>query len=61
QAILTSSKYRLELGGQIGLDHKTGKLVKGGLASQTQQTLSNIKNVLSEVDCVAEGDEITKE
>jgi len=49
QAILTAGKYRLELGGQIGLDSKTSKLVEGGLASQTQKTISNIKNVLNEL------------
>ena len=49
QAILTENKYRLELGGQIGLNPQTGKLVEGGVSSQTEQTLKNIEGVLSEL------------
>lgn len=48
QGILTDSKQRLELGGQIGLDPKTMKLVEGGLEAETKQAISNIKGVLSE-------------
>jgi 2-iminobutanoate/2-iminopropanoate deaminase len=49
QAILHNFKYAMELSGQIGLDPQTGKLVEGGIEEQTKQTLTNIKNVLSEV------------
>lgn len=49
QAILTSSKYRLELGGQIGLDPETGTLIKGEIKSQTEQTLKNIEGILLEL------------
>jgi 2-iminobutanoate/2-iminopropanoate deaminase len=47
--VLHDHKYTLEVGGQVGLDPKTGKLVEGGIAAQTEQTLKNIKAVLSEV------------
>ena len=36
----------LFLSGQIPLDPKTGKLVKGDIGQQTQQVLENIKGVL---------------
>jgi 2-iminobutanoate/2-iminopropanoate deaminase len=32
--------------GQIGLDPKTGKLVEGGITTQTRQVLENLKAVL---------------
>lgn len=35
------------LTGQIGLDHKTGELVEGGIMAETRQTLENIKEVLA--------------
>ena len=47
--VLHDFKYTLELGGQVGLDPKTGKLVEGGIGPQTEQTLKNIKAVLAEV------------
>lgn len=34
------------LSGQIGLEAKSGKLVEGGVASETKQALENIKAVL---------------
>ncbi len=34
------------LSGQVGIDHKTRKLVDGGIQSETKQTLENIKAVL---------------
>ena len=34
------------LSAQIGLEPKTGKLVEGGIAAETKQTLENIKAVL---------------
>lgn len=49
QAVLTANEFKLELSGQIGLDPKTGKLVEGGVSSQTEQTFKNIENVLSEL------------
>ena len=48
QGILTANKFRLELSGQIGLDPQTGKLVEGGISSQTEQIFSNIESILSE-------------
>ena len=36
----------LFLSGQIGKDHETGKLVKGGIKAETEQTILNIKDVL---------------
>jgi 2-iminobutanoate/2-iminopropanoate deaminase len=33
--------------GQLGIDPKTGKLVEGGIESQTQQALENVKFILS--------------
>jgi len=36
----------LFLTGQIGKDHQTGKLVSGGIASETKQVIKNIKDVL---------------
>ena len=32
--------------GEKGFDPKTGKLVPGGIAAETRQTLENIKNIL---------------
>ena len=34
------------LTGQIGKNHKTGKLIKGGIEAETKQTLQNIEAVL---------------
>ena len=47
-AVLYDYKYHLEISGQSGRDSKTGKLSDGILA-QTEQTLQNIKTILSEV------------
>lgn len=49
QAILESSKYRLEISGQVGINVDTGKLVEGGIETETKQTFDNIKAILSEV------------
>ncbi|OED45111.1 reactive intermediate/imine deaminase [Flavobacteriaceae bacterium (ex Bugula neritina AB1)] len=35
------------LSGQVGMDHKTRKLVSGGIQPETKQTLENIKAVLA--------------
>jgi 2-iminobutanoate/2-iminopropanoate deaminase len=35
------------LTGQIGKNHTTGQLVKGGIEAETKQTLENIKDVLN--------------
>ncbi|MFA4954506.1 MAG: Rid family detoxifying hydrolase [Patescibacteria group bacterium] len=48
QAILESSKYRLEISGQIGLDGN-GKFVDGGIDAQTNQTLQNVEGIVSEL------------
>ena len=49
QAILDSSKYRLEISGQIGLNPVVGKLVEGGIEAETIQTLKNVEAILAEV------------
>lgn len=36
----------LYLSGKLGTDSSTGKLAPGGIAAETKQTLTNIKNVL---------------
>ena len=36
----------LYLSGKIGMDYKTGKLVEGGIAAETKQTMENIRMVL---------------
>ena len=36
----------LFLAGQIGKNHKTGKLVEGGIKAETKQVIENIKAVL---------------
>jgi len=36
----------LFLTGQIGKNHKNGKLVEGGIMAETEQTIQNIKDVL---------------
>jgi len=33
--------------GQLGIDPKTGQLVEGGIESQTQQAIENVKSILS--------------
>lgn len=38
------------LSGQIGMDHSTRTLVKGGIKPETIQTLENIKEVLAQHD-----------
>ncbi len=38
------------LSGQIGMDHSTRTLVKGGIEAETRQTLENIKAVLAAHD-----------
>ena len=40
--------HTLYLSGQIGTDPKTGKLVAGGISSESRQTMQNIKNLLGE-------------
>lgn len=34
--------------GEKGIDARTGKIVPGGIAAETRQTLENIKNILEE-------------
>ena len=38
--------HMLYLSGQIGIDNKTSKVVEGGIAAETRQTLENIKATL---------------
>lgn len=38
-----------ELSGQIGIDADSGKLVDGGVAAETRQTLENIRQVLKQI------------
>lgn len=49
QGVLIASKYHFELSGQIGIDPKTNKLVKGGVSKQTEQIFLNIAGILSEI------------
>jgi 2-iminobutanoate/2-iminopropanoate deaminase len=61
--VLTSDKAALPIGpysqgiqagnfifvaGEKGIDPKTGKIVPGGIAAETRQTLENIKAILAE-------------
>ncbi len=41
---------QLILSGQIGISGETGKLVEGGFAAETKQTLKNIKETLERYD-----------
>jgi len=38
--------HTLYLSGQLGFDHTTSKLVEGGIADETRQTMENIKATL---------------
>lgn len=40
--------HTLYLSGQIGIDPDTGKLVAGGIAEESRQTMQNIKDLLAE-------------
>ena len=40
--------HTLYLSGQIGVDPATGKLVEGGIAAESRQTMQNIKDLLAE-------------
>jgi len=40
--------------GQAGIDPQTRKLVPGGVAAETRQTLENIKNILEAAGCTME-------
>jgi 2-iminobutanoate/2-iminopropanoate deaminase len=42
------TEYLLFLAGQIGKDHKTGKLAEGGIEAETKQVIQNIKDVLKQ-------------
>ncbi|MBW2971371.1 Rid family detoxifying hydrolase [Candidatus Woesearchaeota archaeon] len=46
-AVIHSSKYMMEISGQIGLNPDTGKLVDG-IENQTRQTLENIKTIIEQ-------------
>ena len=37
--------------GEKGIDPKTGRLVPGGIAAETRQTLENIKGILAAAGC----------
>lgn len=49
QAILSNSKYRIEISGQIGIDPSTSKLVEGGVTAQTERIFANLEGILSEI------------
>lgn len=40
--------HTLYLSGQIGIDPATGKLVAGGIANESRQTMQNIRDLLKE-------------
>ncbi len=46
QAIVASSGRMVFLSGQLGIDPATGKMVRGGVAEQTQQVMHNLRAVL---------------
>lgn len=48
QAVL--AKGTLYISGQIAIDPFTGKLIEGSLAEQTKQIMTNIGNILKEVN-----------
>jgi 2-iminobutanoate/2-iminopropanoate deaminase len=48
QGIIAKGKM-IFVAGQVGLNPATGKLVEGGVQTQTQQALTNIKNILAAV------------
>jgi 2-iminobutanoate/2-iminopropanoate deaminase len=67
--VLTSSRAALPIGpysqgiqvgnlvfvaGEKGIDPKTGKVVPGGIAAETRQTLENIKAILAEAGATLE-------
>lgn len=49
QAILTSSKYKLEIAGQIWLNRELWKLVEWWVKEETKQIFKNIENILEEI------------
>jgi len=49
QGVLTASRYRVELSGQIGMNPQTSKLIEGGVGPQTEQIFKNVENILSEL------------
>ena len=53
QGIRTSGGF-IFASGQIPLDPRTGELVAGGIAEQTQRVLENLKAVLEADDCALE-------
>ena len=40
--------HTLYLSGQIGIDPATGKLIEGGIGTESRQTMQNIKDLLTE-------------
>ena len=40
--------------GQAGVDPQTKKLVPGGIAAETRQTLENVRNILAAAGCTLE-------
>ena len=49
QAILHTSKYQMEISGQLGINPQDGKLVAGGIAAEMEQALKNLAAILAEV------------
>lgn len=47
QAVVASTPRTVFVSGQIGIDPGTGKLVRGGVAEQTQQVMFNLRGVLA--------------
>ncbi len=46
QAIVASNGRMVFLSGQLGIDPKNGKMVRGGVSEQTQQIMHNLRAVL---------------
>ena len=47
QAIVLPGQKMVFVSGQLGLDPESGEFVKGGIAEQTSQVLTNVKAVLN--------------
>ncbi len=48
KAVISDSKYLMEISGQIGMDPETGKVVEG-IEQQTPQAMDNVRDILEEV------------
>lgn len=54
QAVLTTYGHLIFISGQIPVNPKTGKLVKGGIREQTRQVMKNIQAILKKENLTLE-------